>query len=131
MRIGFTFVVLGALVGAAGSVAAHHSVLPYDGTTPATIRGTVTRVLWQNPHTYISIDVRGKEGVERWVIESEAAAVLARLGWTKAFLPAGTLVTVTGARARDGRTRMRCAVIEVPTGGRWPCFQSTLGIQDH
>jgi hypothetical protein len=97
-------------------------VLPFDGTTPTVVAGTVSRVLWQNPHTYIELDVRGESGIEQWRAESEAAAVLTRLGWTREQLSKGTRVTVTGARARDGRRLMRCTVIELDDRTRLPCF---------
>lgn len=112
--IGLTF------VGAMGvAVAAHHSVLPFDGSTATTIEGSVARVLWQNPHTLIAVDVGG----ERWTIESESSTVLARLGWTRDVVSAGDKVIVTGARAKDGRRLMRCTTITV-NAHRLPCFGS-------
>ena len=95
----------------------HHSVLPFDGVTKTTIEGTVVRLLWQNPHTLIAVDV----GQHRWTIESEGAIILQRLGWTSDSLKAGDAVIVTGARARDGRRLMRCTTITL--GDRQlPCF---------
>lgn len=87
----------------------HHSVLPYDGVTKTTIEGTVVRVLWQNPHTLIVVSV----GDHRWTIESEGSLILQRLGWTSDSLKAGDKVTVTGARAKDGRRLMRCTTISL------------------
>ena len=98
---------------------AHHSVLPFDGVTATTVRGTVVRVLWQNPHTLIAVDV----GEQRWTIEAEGASILARLGWTPGVLSSGTAITVTGARAKDGRRLMRCTTIRI--GDRqFSCFPS-------
>ena len=113
------------LVVAALPLTAHHSVLPFDGSTPTTVTGAVTRVLWQNPHAYVSLDVRGDRGTERWTIESEAPVVLERLGWTKDLLAIGDVITTTGARARDGRPLMRCAFVELAKGRRLPCFPET------
>jgi hypothetical protein len=98
---------------------AHHSVLPFDGVTATTVRGTVVRVLWQNPHTLIAVDV----GEQRWTIEAEGSSILERLGWTRASLTTGTAITVTGARAKDGRRLIRCTTIR--TGDRQlSCFPS-------
>jgi hypothetical protein len=100
------------------SVLAHHSVLPFDGARSTTVEGTVARVLWQNPHTLIAVDV---ESV-RWTIESEASVVLKRLGWTEKLIKTGDRITVTGARAKDGRPLMRCKVITLADGREVPCF---------
>ena len=85
------------------SVRAHHSVLGFDGATPATVTGKVTRVLWQNPHTYIYLDVECDGGVEKWAVESDPPEVLRRRGWSKDAIAPGDTITSTGARARDGR----------------------------
>ena len=104
------------------SVQAHHSVLSFDGATPATVTGTVTRVLWQNPHTYIYLDVERDGGVEKWAVESDPPEVLRRRGWRKSAIAPGDTITSTGARARDGRPLMRCAFIVLDGGARLPCF---------
>ena len=103
---------------------AHHSVLAYDGSTPTTITGTVVKVLWQNPHAYIDLDVTMDGTRARWIVENEGPVALERLGWTKQTLRAGDTVTVTGARARDGSGRMRCARVTLADARRLPCFAS-------
>jgi hypothetical protein len=109
--------VMALSIGAPRVKTAHHSVLPFDGVARTTIEGTVARVLWQNPHTLIAVDV----GQHRWTIESEGALILQRLGWTTDSVKPGDTVTVTGARARDGRRLMRCKTITL--GDRQlPCF---------
>jgi hypothetical protein len=118
-------------VGAAATVIAlalvallHHSVLPYDGTTPTTLDGTITAVLWQNPHALIRLDVRTESGVmERWTIESEGSSELTRLGWTIEALKVGTRVRTIGARARDGRQMLRCRTVTLPDGRTLACFR--------
>jgi hypothetical protein len=101
------------------SILAHHSVLPFDGTTATTIEGTVARVLWQNPHTLIAMDVDSA----RWTIESEGPIVLQRLGWTEGLIKVGDRIVVIGARAKDGRRLMRCKAITVADGREVPCFR--------
>jgi len=104
------------------NAAAHHSVLAYDGATPTTVTGTVAKVLWKNPHAYIYLDVAVDGTRARWIIENEGPVALERLGWTKETLMPGDIVTITGARARDGATRMRCASVTLASGRRLPCF---------
>jgi hypothetical protein len=102
---------------------AHHSVLPFDGAHGTTIAGTVTRFLWQNPHTLIALDVSRPDGaVEHWMIESESPRILERLGWSDRSLEVGVHVTVEGAAAKDGSLVMRCRAIELGDGRRLPCF---------
>ena len=103
---------------------AHHSVLPYDGTTPTILTGTVVTVLWQNPHAYIDLDVRAHGTHRRWIVENEGPVALERLGWTKATLAPGDVITITGARARDGSARLRCASVTLADARRLPCFAS-------
>jgi len=99
-------------------LAAHHSVLPFDGLTPTALDGTIISVLWQNPHTLIALDVDR----ERWTIESEGAAILERLGWTKASLKAGDRVRIVGARAKDGRRLVRCQSVTTQDRRTLTCF---------
>ena len=105
---------------ALGAKAEHHSVLPFDGATATTVEGVVSRVLWQNPHTLIAIELTGGEA---WTVESEGSTILSRLGWSKDSIKSGDRVTVIGARAKDGRRLMRCKSITI--GERTlPCFGS-------
>jgi hypothetical protein len=104
----------------------HHSVLPFDGTVATTLEGTVTGVLWQNPHALIRLEARADRGaVERWTIESEGATELTRLGWTADTVKAGSQIRTTGARARDGRRMLRCQTITLDDGRRLACFRGS------
>ena len=49
------------LIGAA--VSAHHSfAAEFDSNKPIQLQGTVVRVEWINPHTWIHIDVKDADG---------------------------------------------------------------------
>ena len=90
-------VVLGTLVAVAtlaGSVAAHHSPAAFDRTVKLELKGTVTAFKWQNPHTYIELDVPGKKGVEKWVVELTSPTYLIRSGWKNNSIKPGDKVTV-------------------------------------
>ena len=113
--------VLGA---SAATLLAHHSVLSYDGSTAITLTGTVVKVLWQNPHAYIDLDVLASGTRTRWIVESEGPVALERLGWTAATLKPGDVVTVVGARARDGSARIRCATVVTLAVRQLRCFGS-------
>src|SRR5215207_9569711 len=95
---------------------AHHSVLGFDATRPLTLRGMVTDVRWRNPHTYISVAVEGGGSRAIWVIESESAVVLQRLGWSAISVRRGDRIHTVGAPARDGARLMRCQYVEAGNG---------------
>jgi hypothetical protein len=94
------------LACAAGSTVglAHHSfAAEYDRDKPITLKGTVTKVEWQNPHVYFYLDVKKPDGsVENWAIEAMAPNTLYRAGWRKDTLQAGNSVTVDGWLAKSG-----------------------------
>ena len=76
----------GMLVLAAGvPLAAHHSfAAEFDGTKPVTLKGTVARMEWTNPHAWLHVDVKGGDGkVVSWMVEGGAPNALLRRGWTQ------------------------------------------------
>ena len=86
------------------SLAAHHSfAAQFDRDKPITLKGSVTRLVWANPHVYFYMDVTNARGVaENWAIEGQAPSVLYRAGFRKDSTKFGDVVTVDGYLARDG-----------------------------
>ena len=102
-RLPFAAAFLGVLLATTVLIQAHHSFsATYDGNRPITLRGTVSKVGWQNPHAHIYIDVKNADGkVVTWEIESAGASNLLRAGIRKEdFI--GTEVIVKGFLAKDG-----------------------------
>lgn len=103
-----------------GPVAAHHSfAAQYDRTKPVTLKGTVTKLEWMNPHIYFYLDVTDASGqVVHWAIEGGAPNQLYRQGWRKDSLKPGDLVTVDGFLARDGSKLANMSTVTMPDGRR-------------
>jgi hypothetical protein len=101
-------VFIGALLLASGvSLSAHHSfAAEFDANQPIQLKGTVVKVEWINPHTWIHLDVKKSDGsMERWMIEGGTPNTLLRRGLTKNSLPAGTELVVDGYKAKNGSNR--------------------------
>ena len=86
---------------------AHHAFsAEYDNTKPLTLQGTVTKVEWINPHSWITIDVKAADGsVETWEIEAGSPSSMFRRGFNRNSLPLGTEVVINGYQSRDGSKR--------------------------
>ena len=107
MRITNAVLLSGMLLLCAGTAAAHHAFsAEFDANQPIQLRGTITRVEWINPHTWIHIDVKTPSGaVEKWMIEGGTPNTLLRRGLTRDSLPQGTEIVVDGYKAKNGTKR--------------------------
>lgn len=94
-----------ALIGAVAPLLAHHSfAAEYDSTKTVTVKGTINRLAWVNPHAYVYVDVKDANGkVTTWAFESLSPNALVRNGWNRNSLTKGEEVTVEGYLARDGK----------------------------
>jgi len=86
---------------------AHHAfAAEFDAQKPVKLKGTVTRVEFINPHSWIHIDVKGADGsVTSWMVEGGSPNALIRRGVTKDALPKGAEILVDGYQAKDGSNR--------------------------
>ena len=112
--------VVGAIVAAAAVVMttvpaiAHHSSAPfYDATKKVEVQGSVTRLLFKNPHSFLYFDAVDDTGQKvQWQVELGGSASLTRTGWTPETLKAGTIIKAVGQPSRaEGSHGMCCARI--------------------
>ncbi len=84
----------------AASAQAHHSFSDvFDGDTVTTLKGTISRIDWINPHVYISLDVTDSSGtVTTWGVEMPPTNHLRASGISRQTLwndaSSGEVVTV-------------------------------------
>ena len=109
------------LIGAALPSVAHHSfAAEYDATKPVTLTGKVTKVEWQNPHTYFYIDVKDAKTNEtaNWAVELGSPNSLMRLGWTRKSMKVDETVTVQGSLAKDGSKLLNARTVSLASTGQ-------------
>jgi hypothetical protein len=91
------------LWGTPGTSAHHAFAAEFDATKPIKLRGTVVKMEWINPHTWLHLEVKRPDGkTERWMIEGGPPNALYRRGFNRNSLPVGAELLVEGFRAKDG-----------------------------
>lgn len=113
-------VLLTAFLLCAATAQAHHSfAAQYDANKPITLRGTITRMLWSNPHGHLYIDVKMPDGkVVTWELETASPAGLYRRGWRRDDLPIGAEVVVRAFLARDGTPTANATTVTLTATGK-------------
>ena len=100
---------------------AHHGYASYDTEKKVTLKGTVTRWLWSNPHCLLMLDVTDDTGrVVHWIAESENPSTLSRIGWTEKSLKTGDQITVTALPVKSGNPVGRIIDVVLSSGQKLP-----------
>jgi hypothetical protein len=110
-------VTIGLVVGHT-TVSAHHAFSSeFDANRPVKFTGTVTKMMWVNPHAWIYVDVKKPDGTtEEWMVEAGTPNTLLRRGFTKASLLPGTVIQVDGYQSKDGSLRANGRDLTLPDG---------------
>ena len=113
-------IVFATLVAAMPSVTAHHSFsAEFDEKQPLKLKGKLVEMKWVNPHSWIYIEVMGKDGKpEKWAWETAGVNNLYRQGWKKTDLVLGTVLVIDGHRARSGARVANASTITLEDGRR-------------
>jgi hypothetical protein len=84
--------------------AAHHSGAMFDPEVVLTLKGTVMRFDYVNPHSWLYINVANDDGTyTEWGFELDAPPRLRRVGVSPNFWQAGDSITVKTNPLKDGR----------------------------
>ena len=104
---------------AAVPAAPHHSfAAEFDVNRPVKLTGTITRIEWTNPHSWLFIDTEDDDGsVQNWAIELVSTNGLLRRGWTRDTVKAGDIVDVEGFGARDGTNTGNATTVTMTNTG--------------
>ena len=98
---------------------AHHSfAAQYDRNKTITLKGSVTKLDWINPHAFIFMDVKEGEKVTKWEVELGAPAMLMRNGWTRYSIKPGDVISVQGSLAKDGSNLANASSVTTADGKR-------------
>jgi len=86
------------------AVQAHHSFAMFDRTTEIVKTGTVQRWAFNNPHSWLYLNVKNDDGTQAlWSFESSSPTQLIQHGITGTTFEPGATVTVMFCPLRDGR----------------------------
>jgi hypothetical protein len=108
---------------------AHHAFAAvFDDKKPIKLTGTVTKLEWQNPHTWFYIDVKDESGKPvNWGMEMGSPNLLIRSGWSRSSMKVGDIVSIEGFRAKDGSNNGNAQVVILTNTGQRLFAGSSFG----
>jgi hypothetical protein len=116
-RVGAAVLVLVCLASAIPLDAHHAFSAEFDATKMVTLKGTVSKVAWTNPHAHIHMDVPNQSGaITSWDLELGSPNALMRRGWSRETLKPGDVVTADGYLAKDGTNLANARSITLSDG---------------
>src|SRR5688500_14932284 len=102
------------------SAAAHHSfVAQFDSSKPGTVRGTLVKLEWTNPHSWLRVGAKDEGGkVKRWQCELASPNQLTRQGWSRDTVKVGDQLTIEGSLARNDPNTCHARIVKTADGKR-------------
>ena len=104
-----------AVLAVAVPLSAHHS-WPVNFDRLVTVKGTVQKIEWTNPHPMFTIEVRDGGKADTWLIGGPAVNRMEANGWTKTTIKPGDVVTGHGYQFSDGQKIVRLERIVLSDG---------------
>jgi hypothetical protein len=129
MKAKLLTVIAGGLLMAVTPVLAHHSfAAEYDSNKAVSLKGTVTKVEWMNPHARFYLDVKDESGkVTNWEFELGSPNGLMRQGWTRNSMKIGDAISVDGYQAKDGANLANARNVKLSDGRKLFAGSTTDG----
>jgi hypothetical protein len=94
---------LALVLAAAVALSAHHAAAGIDRAATKELKGTIKAFSWQNPHSWMEVEVVGEGGkVVTWTVEMTAPSYLVRAGWKASTVKPGDEVRVTVHPLKNG-----------------------------
>jgi Spy/CpxP family protein refolding chaperone len=121
-----TGIVLCMILGATSAHAHHAFAAEYDAGKPITLRGTLAKLEFVNPHVWIYIDSKKSDGsIERWGVEAASPNTLLSRGLTRDSFKLGIEVVINGYQSKNGSPRANGRDMTLPNSQ--PVFISSSG----
>ena len=121
MRRAYSWAVLAGLgcVCAAAPASPHHAFsVAFDLERPVTVQGVITDMKWENPHSWIYVEVTRSDGMrEQWQFETQPPNTLRRTGLRADMLKPGAQVTIKGYGAQNRAVNVGAASVIVFANG--------------
>ena len=100
-----------------GAAVAHHGSQGYDFSRRISVKATVSRFVWANPHCQIFLDAKDDNGKStNWGVELNNPGNLVRLGWTHNILKEGDEVRLEFNPGKDEKPVGICVDVFFPDG---------------
>jgi hypothetical protein len=108
---------VGLLVTLGTPASAHHGNAAYADDITEFKQATVTQFAWANPHALIYFDAKDAQGKDvHMVVETAAPQALRLIGWEKASLKPGDIITVRMYVSKNGNPAGRLQKIILADG---------------
>ena len=118
-RVTLVSMVLAIVLVAHQALAHHNMTALFDFNDRVTLNGTLTKIDWRNPHTYLTLDVQGTAGAaESWQAEGPSPSWFRIRDIGKADFEGsmGKMLTIEVSRARDKSRSGLIRTITLPNG---------------
>src|SRR6266850_1137071 len=103
----------------------HHGGAAFDQAKTLTLSGSVTELVFANPHVLVNFDVQnGEGGITHWSGWLTAPNKLQRAGWTKRTLQPGDHVTIMGNAQKNGSPVLQIRKLTGPEGKDLPLTEN-------